>query len=520
MAIYHLSVKIISRNKGRSSVGASAYRAGEKIKNEYDGITHNYSKRTDVIYKKILLPNNAPNEYEKREVLWNEVEKAEKRINSRTAREIEVALPIELSKEQQIRLVEKYVINNFINNGMCADICIHSKDNNPHAHIMLTTREVDENGFTIKNRDWDKKENIEIWRKNWADEINIFLSQNNINEKVDYRSFERQELEKLPTKHLGSYQNKLKKQGILTDKQIYNDEIKVTNDKIKSINEKIDYLQNKEYPNLLIIDNISKLRDEILLKKEEDYLRQSYIRNKESEIIKVENKVREVKEYINKYNWLCRNKDNNLKELNKFKGILGFLGKSTKSNIIDEINSIENDINTLNNKFYNEFNYNLADNINLINNLNTKVKNMYDEIGYEKQKYKSSCNERNKLIEEYKKEIVIGILNIDDDYLNDFLYTIKNYDKGDKHIFSNGESINKYLSYISTNILPREFENIKNTYLKDIKDIYISQDKLDYIKQFNKEKFYFKLFKDENVNNKFNVYNINRNRNMDYDLDR
>ena len=246
MAIYHLSVKVISRNKGRSAVGASAYRAGEKIKNEYDGITHNYSKRNDVIHKQILLPNNAPSEYKKREILWNEVEKAEKRINSRTAREIEVALPIELSKEQQIKLVEKYVTNNFINNGMCADICIHSKDNNPHAHIMLTTREVNENGFTIKNRDWDQKENIEIWRKNWADEINIFLSQNNIDEKVDHRSFEKQEVEKLPTKHLGSYQNKLKKQGILTDKQIYNDEIKVTNDKIKTINEKIDYLQNKE----------------------------------------------------------------------------------------------------------------------------------------------------------------------------------------------------------------------------------------------------------------------------------
>ena len=516
MAIYHLSVKVISRNKGRSAVGASAYRAGEKIKNEYDGITHNYSKRNDVIYKQILLPNNAPNEYKKREVLWNEVEKAEKRINSRTAREIEVALPIELIQEQQIQLVEKYVINNFINSGMCADICIHNKDNNPHAHIMLTTREVNENGFTIKNRDWDKKENIEIWRKNWANEINIFLSQNNIDEKVDHRSFERQGVEKLPTKHLGSYQNKLKKQGILTDKQIYNDEIKVTNDKIKAINEKIGYLQNKEYPNLLIIDNISKLRDEIVSKEEEDYLRQRYIRNKERELIKLENKVRDIKKYIDKYNWLYRNKDNNLKELNKFKGILGFLGKSAKYNIIDEINSIENDINILNNEFYNEFNYNLADNINLINNLNTQVKNMYEEIGYEKQKYKSFVNEGHQLIEEYKKQIVIGILNIDDDYLDNFLYTIKNYDKGDKYTFSNGESINKHLSYISTMILPREFENIKNNYLEDIKDIYVSQDKLDYIKQFNKEKFYFKLFKDKKVNNKFNSYN--KNKDMYYEL--
>lgn len=514
MAIYHLSVKVISRNKGRSAVGASAYRAGEKIKNEYDGITHNYSKRNDVIYKQILLPNNAPSEYKKREVLWNEVEKAEKRINSRTAREIEVALPIELSQEQQIQLVQKYVTNNFINSGMCADICIHNKDNNPHAHIMLTTREVNENGFTIKNRDWDKKENIEIWRKNWADEINIFLSQNNIDEKIDHRSFERQGVEKLPTKHLGSYQNKLKKQGILTDKQIYNNEVKGINIKIEIINKKIDYLQNKEYPNLLIIDNISKLRDKIVLKTEEDYLRQSYIRDKQNELIKLENKVTKVKEYIDKYNWFCRDKDNNLKELNKFKGILGFLGKNTKSNIIDEINRIETDIDTLNNKFYNEFNYNLIDNNNLINNLNIQVKNMYDEIDYEKQKSKSSGNERHQLIQEYKKQIVIGILNIDDNYLEDFLYTIKNYDKGDKYTFSNGENINKHLSYISTNILPKEFENIKNTYLEDI---YVSQDKLDYIKQFNKEKFYFKLFKDKKVNDKINIYN--RCRDINYDLE-
>ena len=143
---------------------------------------------------------------------------------------------------------------------------------------------------------------------------------------------------------------------------------------------------------------------------------------------------------------------------------------------------------------------------------------MYEEIGYEKQKYKFFVNERQQLIEEYKKQIVIGILNIDDDYLDNFLYTIKNYDKDkeDRCLFSNGENINKHLSYTSTMISPREFETIKNTYLEDIKDIHILKDKLDYIKQFSKEKFYFKLFKDEKVNNKFNSYNINKD--IDNDL--
>lgn len=408
MAIYHLSIKVISRNTGRSSVGASAYRAGEKIKNEYDGVIHNYSKRKDVIYKKILLPQNAPTEYKKREVLWNEVEKAEKRINSRTAREIEVALPIELNEKEQIKLIENYVKNNFVNNGMCADICIHSKENNPHAHIMLTTREVTKNGFTIKNRTWDKKENIEVWRKNWADEINTFLRENNINEKVDHRSFERQGIEKLATKHLGSYQNRLKKQGILTDKQAYNKHINMKNAKIKEINKKINYLQNKEYPNILIIDNVNNLKNKIIFRTEENCLIEKDIKNKETTLFKLENKLKnikeyDIKEYVRKYNDLYEDKKNNLKELDKFKGILGFLGKGTKANLINKINNIENDINNLSNNFYNKFNYDLKSNKDLINIVNTEIKSISKDIDNNKQKKQDNKDEKYKLIKEYKK---------------------------------------------------------------------------------------------------------------------
>lgn len=124
MAIYHLSIKIISRGKGASAVAKAAYRAGELIKNECDGLTHDYTKKGGVIYKEILLPANAPAEYADRSVLWNAVEKIEKAVNSQLAREIEVALPFELSREQNINLIREYVKHHFVEQGMCADLCV------------------------------------------------------------------------------------------------------------------------------------------------------------------------------------------------------------------------------------------------------------------------------------------------------------------------------------------------------------------------------------------------------------
>ena len=141
MAIYHCSIKIISRGKGKSAVAAAAYRAGELITNEYDGITHDYTKKGGVVHTEILLPDNAPLEYTNRAILWNAVEKIEKAKNSQLAREIELALPAELTKEQNISLVRDYVKEHFVSAGMCADVCVHDKnDGNPHAHILLTMR--------------------------------------------------------------------------------------------------------------------------------------------------------------------------------------------------------------------------------------------------------------------------------------------------------------------------------------------------------------------------------------------
>ena len=138
MAIYHCNCKIISRGQGRSAVGAAAYRSGEKITNEYDGITHDYTKKSGVVYAEIMLPEHAPQEWKDRSTLWNEVERIEKGSRAQLAREYEVALPREISREEQIQLVRDFVQENFVNKGMCADIAVHDKgDGNPHVHILL-----------------------------------------------------------------------------------------------------------------------------------------------------------------------------------------------------------------------------------------------------------------------------------------------------------------------------------------------------------------------------------------------
>ena len=147
MAIYHLEAKVISRGVGRSAVAASAYVSCSRIYNDYDGVQHDYTKKQGLVYEQVLLPPQAPPEWKDRGILWNAVEETEKSKDSRLAREFVVALPVELSKEQNISLISEYVKDNFVADGMCADFCIHDTDgHNPHAHIMLTVRPLDKNG--------------------------------------------------------------------------------------------------------------------------------------------------------------------------------------------------------------------------------------------------------------------------------------------------------------------------------------------------------------------------------------
>ena len=273
MAIYHLSIKIISRGKGKSAVAASAYRSGEKIKNEYDGVVHDFTRKGGIAHTEILLPQNAPQEFLDRGTLWNSVEKIEKSKNSQLAREIEIALPKELDREKQIELVREYVKENFVKVGMCADIALHDKnDGNPHAHILLTMRPLnedktwgakskkeyilDENGEKVKLKngnyktrkintvDWNEQDKAEEWRKAWADITNKYLKENNIQEKVDHRSFQRQGIEQIPTIHLGVSVTQMEKKGIYTDRGNINREIRKQNRLLQEIKLRIKALLN------------------------------------------------------------------------------------------------------------------------------------------------------------------------------------------------------------------------------------------------------------------------------------
>lgn len=265
MAIYHCHCKIISRGQGRSAVGAAAYRSGEKLYNEYDGIEHDYTKKGGVVYSEIMLCENAPKEYQDRQTLWNAVEQIEKSSKAQLAREYEVALPVELSREEQIKLVRDFAKENFVDNGMCVDFSIHDKeDGNPHAHIMLTTRPIeqdnswgvkqrkeyilDKNGQkqydkkkqtykckTVKTTNWDSKEFLQRSRESWAEKVNQELERKNVPQRVDHRSYNEQGIEQIPTQHIGVSANAMEKRGIESQRGNENREIKKANGQIQTI---------------------------------------------------------------------------------------------------------------------------------------------------------------------------------------------------------------------------------------------------------------------------------------------
>ena len=242
MAIYHLSVKTFSRSKGQSATAAIAYRAGAKIKCEHEGRTHDYTKKNDVLHSEIFLPANAPSWATDRQQLWNEVEKAEKRKNSTIAREFEVALPNELNEQQRIALVQDFAKQIVARHGCAVDAHLHddkglykSKENH-HAHIMLTTRRLEPEGFTKKTRELDEKKSGEVvyWREQWAKTANEHLREYGI--EIDHRSLKDQGLEREPTIKLGVAASALERKGTKTDRGDINREVAKYNKVIKTNN--------------------------------------------------------------------------------------------------------------------------------------------------------------------------------------------------------------------------------------------------------------------------------------------
>ncbi len=233
---------------------------------------HDYTRKRGIVHSEILLPSNAPPNFQDRGTLWNSVEQIEKACNSQLARELEVALPIELSREEQVQLVRAYCSSQFISRGMCADFNIHDTGNgNPHAHILLTMRPMDAQGKWLpkskkeyvldesgerirlpsgnfKTRkvdlvDWNSQENAEVWRKAWADLANEFLERNNRPERIDHRSYERQGIVQIPTVHIGVASSQMEKKGIATERGELNRSIKAANRLLRDIKAQIGKLK-------------------------------------------------------------------------------------------------------------------------------------------------------------------------------------------------------------------------------------------------------------------------------------
>lgn len=271
----HTHVDIVSRSKGVSVIAKAAYNARDKLQDEYYGKTHDYSKKEDLVFSKIFLPEHIPKEFSNREYLWNEVEKIEKSKNSQLARNLLFELPRELNEQDRIKLISEFIEENFTSKGMIADCSIHNPmasdhEEQPHAHILLTLREMDsegkwkpkcrkeyildENGEKIKLKsgnyksrkvnlnDWNEPDKAKEWRENFSKKANEYLARNNIAKRIDPRTFEEQGREELPQIHLGTSSYQMEKKGIQTERGNQNRKIIALNLEFRKLKEELSKL--------------------------------------------------------------------------------------------------------------------------------------------------------------------------------------------------------------------------------------------------------------------------------------
>ena len=276
MPVPHLNIRIVQRSKGSSAVAGAAYQAGEKLFSEYDQKHKDHRrKQGEVIYTDILLPTNAPHEYADRATLWNSVEEAEKQWNAQLARRFVLALPREVPLSMCPQMMQEYCREHFVSKGMCCDFAIHDPDppgHNPHCHIMLTMRAMDENGKWLpKSRkvydldengeriklpsgrwkshkedtvDWNEQYHAEEWRHGWKVIQNRYLEMAGSSERVDMRSYERQGLDVIPTVHMGAAVSALERKGVETNIGNLNRDIKAANRMMRAIRSTIKNLRN------------------------------------------------------------------------------------------------------------------------------------------------------------------------------------------------------------------------------------------------------------------------------------
>ncbi len=219
MAIYHLHVKVIGRKSGSSAVASAAYRSGSRLRDERLDRSHDFSGKRGVVHSEVMLPENAPEAWGDRERLWNDVEAFEIRKDAQLAREVEFAIPREMSERQGIELARDFAQSEFVDRGMIADLNVHwdvGEDGmaKPHAHVMLTMRAVDENGFGSKVRDWNRTEMVERWRERWAELANERLAELDIDARIDHRSLDAQAIALEPQSQIGAPAQRIEGEGI------------------------------------------------------------------------------------------------------------------------------------------------------------------------------------------------------------------------------------------------------------------------------------------------------------------
>jgi Ti-type conjugative transfer relaxase TraA len=209
MAIYHFSAKVVSRANGSSAVASAAYRAAERLTDDRLGRDHDFTNKAGVVHSEIMLPEGAPERLADRETLWNAVEAGEVRKDAQLARDVEFAIPREMNEQDGIALARDFVAREFVARGMIADLNVHwdmAADGSPkpHAHVMLSMREVGPDGFGQKEREWNSKELLGEWRESWADHVNTRMAELGLEARVDHRTLEAQGIPLEPQHKIGA----------------------------------------------------------------------------------------------------------------------------------------------------------------------------------------------------------------------------------------------------------------------------------------------------------------------------
>ena len=293
----HFKITIVKRSQGQSAVAGAAYQSGERLFSEYDQKTKFYNKKKELVHAEIMLPSHAPPGYADRATLWNAVEAVENQWNSQLARRIVLAFPVEVPKEQYLSMIKEFCQEQFVSKGMIADFAIHDKgDGNPHAHILLTLRAMDEHGRWLPKArkvydldengeriqlpsgnwkchkentvDWNDQKYAEVWRHSWETITNRYLEAAGRPERVDLRSFERQGIQQIPTVHLGPAAHQMEKRGVETFLGNLNRDIRAANSLMQSIRSAIRGLQrwiaDLNEKKQLLLDALEKAKEPTL----------------------------------------------------------------------------------------------------------------------------------------------------------------------------------------------------------------------------------------------------------------